>query len=496
MSQAPPLPAHLQTASFAEAFEMLCECPQLPASDAEARYFASLEESFESDPVGYCRWIEDLGQERLRQDHSLTVLRTLVTELLERRRVLGLSAYACAEAMQICLGDLIILDELDRTDVPAAAVCTLRDELLAASLDLVARLLRNMAMRAGGLRSAGHRSDGTPARQLADLFRKSSQERVAVRDDGHPVLVVATAGRGTRLRSTIPKGLIPVGGVPMATRVVTAAKAAGFRQIIFILRYRADVQRPYLSRSGAILVQREALGTAHSAMAALTALPQQQASVVISYSDMPFITPAAFTRARTELERADVGFALSTFAPANQETGRVIHNGAGDVVRVEQSRLVGAHSDEGDGGLYALRRDLVFEALGSVTNDNVRREYNLPDVVANLVSDGVRVRSAQGSPKDFQSVNTSADLVMARLRAQTGAIGESGWSDDQLRAVARFFTAYRSRASAPAPASVAGPPMPDEAPSQHAAGLEQAVADSIASVKTLIGPVLDLRSRW
>jgi molybdopterin-guanine dinucleotide biosynthesis protein A len=475
---------------------MLCEGPRLSASDAEVRYFAGLEESLESDPGGYCRWIENLGRQRLRQDHSLTVLRRLVTDLIEGRRALGLSAYACAEAMQVCLGDLIILDELDQTDVPAAALRTLRDELLAASLDLVARLLRNMAMRAGGLRPAADRAGGPPVRQLADLFRAGSPERVAGHDDSHPVLVVATAGRGTRLRSTIPKALIPVGGVPMATRVVTAAKSAGFSQVVFILRYRAGIQRQYLSRSGAVLVQREALGTAHSVMAALAALPRQHASVMISYSDMPFVTPAVFTRAHTELERADAGFVLSTFAPADQETGRVIRNGTGDVVRVEQSRLVGTHSEEGDGGLYALRRDLVLQALGSVTNDNVRREYHFPDVVANLVSDGVRVRGAEGPPEDFQSVNTPGDLIMARLRAQTGAVGESGWSDDQLRAVAGFFTAYRSRDSAPAPAPVTGPPGPGDSPVPHAAGLEQTVADSIGSVRALIGPVLDLRVRW
>lgn len=493
MSGARPLPAHLQAASVTEALEMLCEFPRLSAADAEVRYFAGLEASMETDPGGYCQWIENLGEERLRQDHSLTLLRGLVTDLLEHRRVLGLSAYACAEAMQVCLGDLIILDELDQADVPGAALRTLRDELLDASLDLVARLLRNMAMRAGGLRPAASRVGGTPVRPLAELFRTSSQERVAGYDDGRPVLIVATAGRGTRLRSTIPKGLIPVGGVPMAARVVTAARSAGFSQVTFVLRYRADVQRDYLSRTGAVIVQREALGTAHSALAALTALPLQHAVVMISYSDMPFVTPAAFTRAQTELERTDAGLVLSTFAPADRESGRVIHNDAGEVVRVEQSRLVGAHSEEGDGGLYAFHRDVVLGALGSVVNDNVRREYNLPDVVANLVSDGVRIRSAEGPPEDYQSVNTPSDLLMARLRAQTGAVGEGGWSDDQFRAVAGFFTAYRSRDRAPAP--VTGAVGPDNPLVPHMTGLEQGVADSIGSVKALIGPVLDLRLR-
>ena len=475
---------------------MLCGSAGLPMADAEVRHFTALETALASDPAGYCRWVERLGEERLRRDHSMVTLRKLVADLLERRRVHGLSAYACAEAMQICLGDLVIMEELGQTDVPPEDLRILGSELMTASLDLVARLLRNVAMRAGAPTPHLTGAGGVPVRQLADLFRAGSQERVVEHDDSHPVLIVATAGRGTRLRSTIPKGLIPVGGIPMATRVVTAAKTAGFRQVIFILRYRADIQRGYLSRSGTVLVQREALGTAHSAMAALAALPRQRAPVVVSYSDTPFLTPAAFARARTQLEFADAAFVLSTFWPADRETGRVLHDQAGDVVSVEQPRLADARGEEGDGGVYAVRRDVVFEALGNVVNDNVRREYNFPDVVAELIAEGARVRSIAGPPEDFQSVNTPSDLIMARLRAQTGVVPESGWSDDQLREALGFFATYRSRDSASAPTPVTGRPPPSGPPVPNGAGLHEAVADAIKSVRALIGPVLDLRQRW
>ena len=54
-----------------------------------------------------------------------------------------------------------------------------------------------------------------------------------------------TAGRGTRLRSTIPTGLVPVGGMPMIKHAILAADQAGIRQKVFVLKYRADVQQEY-----------------------------------------------------------------------------------------------------------------------------------------------------------------------------------------------------------------------------------------------------------
>ncbi|MGH3964740.1 MAG: NTP transferase domain-containing protein [Pseudonocardiaceae bacterium] len=352
-----------------------------------------------------------------------------------------LASYACAEAMQICLADLVILEELQETDVPDASPRALRDELLVASVDLAARLMRNLATRAQISHKASPRNDDPRVRRLSDFLAELRQPPTIPHDPDSPVLVVATAGRGTRLRSTIPKGLVPVGGVPMVTRVVQTALEAGIEQFVFVLKYRADVQVDYLRQRGAVLLQDRAEGTGHTVITALAALQEQRAPVLVCYSDIPFLTRQSFLGPLEAVQNLGAELAIATFPTTpTDEIGHILRDEDGAIVRIGQRRLGSQCSDEGDGGVYVFRRDSVLEALGAVRNDNVRYEYAFTDVVSTLVGAGANVCTARGPAEDYMSVNRPSDLVLARLRAATGAVPTLiPLREKQREAALRFF---------------------------------------------------------
>jgi CTP:molybdopterin cytidylyltransferase MocA len=437
-------------------------------------HFLIIEERLRVDPYSYVSWIEGLGAARLHLQESHAALAQVLTELGVLMRVGGLSPYACGEAMQICISDLVLIEELAQTDVPPHVLSALRYDLVPQALDLVVRLLRNMSTRAlTACRPTVHpRADGVS--QLAELTPRSPT--VLHRDVDEPVLVVASAGRGTRLRSTIPKGLIPVGRSPMIAHVVGAARIAGISRVIFVLKHRADVQTDYVSRWGSVIVQDRAEGTGHSALVALASLRGHRAPVILSYSDLPFLRPESFERAMESLRVTGTDFVLSTFVPSDADKGAVLRDASGAVTRVGQPRFGESASHEGDAGLYALLCDQVFEAFGRLRNANVRREFALPDVVAELVSTGRHVRTAVAPSEDFQSVNTPRDLTLARLRTAVGAPNSANWREESSRSAAvAFFAAHGA---------------------DRSENDEILIRSSMNRIETHVGPILDLRSDW
>ena len=454
------LPAILTSASFLAALTSLRGNVPLPEADPEIAYFQRIERYLTEDPAEYQRWLDQVSQGRLQSDRSHAELTSMHRHLRGLMETDALSSYACAEAMQVCLSDLLLLEDLEKAELPWRALQILRKELPEQSLDLVSRLVRNIATR---LRiadeSGGH--DQPQAVRLADFPARGPA--VVPTEPAEPVLTVLTAGRGTRLRSTIPKGLIPLGGVPMIYRTISAAAASGLSQMIFVLKFRPECQADYLARWGSVITQDQAKGTGHSAFFALSALVSQSGPVLLSFSDQPFLSTESFRRLMAAMYTPETDMVLSTFYPAESDSGRIVRDVNGHVLRVIQPRLGETTGTEGDGGLYAVRRDPFLLALGNVRNSNVRGEFNLPDAVSELNGTAHHVRTVACPPGEFQSVNTPRDLVLAQLRAASAA--RQGDAD-----VAGFFASRG--ATGPSPSAIAD------------TGMER--------VKTLIGPIFDL----
>jgi choline kinase len=447
------------------------------APDPEISYLVSVGEWLSDDPASYWRWIEQMGRARLRSDRSSAVLAAAVASLGGELRDGRVAPFVCGEALQVCLSDLALIEELEESDVPPAAVAALRRDLVPASVDLVRRVMRNLRLR---LRPRDVVAAKAPGRVLRlSEFAAAEPAHPSRFDRDEPVLLMPTAGRGTRLRSTIPKGLVPVGGMPMIKHAILAADQAGIRQKVFVLKYRADVQQEYLSRYGDIVVQTAAEGNGHSIYAGLSALPGQRAPVVLAYSDCPFLSADSLQRLMAEPMGLREAFRLSTYAPARDGAGRIVRDVTGEIDRIDQPRIMSVSQDEGDGGLYMLSRESFYAGLGEIMNDNSRGEYLLTDVIGTLRGMHLRVTGVLGPSQDFQSVDSPVDLIMAKLRLATGAYTPAQLANPRLASqIVEFFSSYGLRIP------------PDWEPGS--AERPDLAAKAVASVGALVGPLLDL----
>ncbi len=243
-----------------------------------------------------------------------------------------------------------------------------------------------------------------------------------------PVVVIIAAGRGTRMRSALPKVLHPVCGRPMILWPIAAARAAGAGRIVVVDGPDRALE-PVLPDDVEIVVQAEALGTGDAVRAAVPAF-DSNAPVVILSGDVPLITAEAIRELSAAHEAAKAGATLVSVRLEDPTAyGRVVRGADGTVERIVETKAGGDANakelalDEVNAGIYAFDADALASALGDLRSDNAQREYYLPDVLPLLRDQGRTVAALEiADPDGARGVNDRVDLAtvtaLARRRIQ------------------------------------------------------------------------------
>ncbi|MEG1159510.1 MAG: NTP transferase domain-containing protein, partial [Acidaminococcaceae bacterium] len=106
---------------------------------------------------------------------------------------------------------------------------------------------------------------------------------------GKMVAVILAAGKGTRMRSKLPKVLHQVGGKPMLEHVLEAAEKAGAERKIVIVGFESEQVSAFVGDRAQLVIQAEQLGTGHAVLQAATALQDFTGTVMIICGDTPLL---------------------------------------------------------------------------------------------------------------------------------------------------------------------------------------------------------------
>ncbi len=231
--------------------------------------------------------------------------------------------------------------------------------------------------------------------------------------------VVLAAGKGTRMRSSLPKVLHRVGGRPMLAWVVDAVRAAGCSRILVIVGHEADRVRDELAADDVTFVlQEEQLGTGHAVAQAEAALSAEgatgEATLLVVSGDVPLVSAETLRR----LERSAAGgwgaLAVATLErPAS--LGRVVATPDGDLSRIVEAADASPEElaiRQVNAGLYALPAPAIFDGLRSLTPDNAKGELYLTDALTEAATRGDRVALVElEDPSEAWGANTRAELA-------------------------------------------------------------------------------------
>jgi len=241
--------------------------------------------------------------------------------------------------------------------------------------------------------------------------------------------VVLAAGRGTRLRSALPKVLHPVGGRPMLEWVLDAVRGAGCDRIVVVVGHEAEQVRQRVTASDVTWVEQlEQRGTGHALAQVREAVADAETLLVVS-GDVPLVLPRTLRRLVDAAGEAWGAMAVTELDEPGS-LGRVIAAGA---ARSRLERIVEA-ADAGpdelairriNAGLYALPAAEIFSFLEALEPDNAKGELYLTDALgaAALAGREVTLVELERVEEGF-GVNTRQELALAHRRLMRRAIEE------------------------------------------------------------------------
>lgn len=211
-------------------------------------------------------------------------------------------------------------------------------------------------------------------------------------------VVVLAAGEGTRMKSSIPKVLHPVGGRSLVHHAVAAASELHPEHLVVVVGHGRDQVAAHLAEvapKAAIAVQDQQLGTGHAVGCALQELPQLTGTVVVTYGDVPLLTGETLQHLVDEHNRLGNAVTILTARLADPTGyGRVLHDPDGQVTGiVEQQDATDEQLQvrEINSGIYAFDAATLADALERLDTDNAQGELYLTDVVGIARADGKRV---------------------------------------------------------------------------------------------------------
>ena len=239
------------------------------------------------------------------------------------------------------------------------------------------------------------------------------------------------AGKGTRMKSALPKVLHKLAGRSLLQHVLATAAQVGHQagrvRTVVVTGHGAEQVEADAAASGAVFVrQMPQLGTGHAVQQAVPALDREAAVTLILNGDVPLIRPAT-ARALVQACGGTKLALLTIELPDATGYGRIVREG-------EQVRAIVEHKDASPAqrairevytGMMAAPTALLARWVMALKNDNVQREYYLTDIVAMAVAEGVPV-VATAAPSETEVLGVNSPVQLADLeRRHQRAVAES-----------------------------------------------------------------------
>ena len=232
------------------------------------------------------------------------------------------------------------------------------------------------------------------------------------------VAVILAAGKGTRMKSALPKVLHAVGGKSMLRHVMTAAEQAGAKRMLVVVGFGGDKVQAEIGAAAEFVLQAEQLGTGHAMMQVQPVLAGFSGTILLLCGDTPLLTGQALLDLVAAHQQSGAAATVLTAKPADATGyGRILRDESGQVLGiVEQKDATAEQKQIGEinTGIYCFEAAPLFAALAGLTCNNAQKEYYLTDVLAILAQAGQQVGAVEVA--DFQEtlgINSRLQLAEA-----------------------------------------------------------------------------------
>ncbi len=248
------------------------------------------------------------------------------------------------------------------------------------------------------------------------MSNKVKSEKIKPAETVRPfTAVILAAGKGTRMKSPLPKVLHPVAGEPMINNVVKACLEAGVTDVRVVIGHGGPLVKQVIEPLGVhCYTQVQQFGTANAVKSAQ--IESLEGDVVILNGDHPLLEASDLKSFIQTFREEKLDLAVVTVELRQpKDFGRIVRH-QGRVVAIVEAKDASADTlkiREVNTGIYVVRGDVLSEYLPQIENNNMKQEFYLTDLVSLCVESQLKVAPIRGHKRVSFGVNTQAELAQA-----------------------------------------------------------------------------------
>lgn len=257
-------------------------------------------------------------------------------------------------------------------------------------------------------------------------------------------VVILAAGKGTRMRSSLPKVLHVVADKPMVSHVIDSARQIGAKNIYVVYGFGGEILKAKLIENGTgddltFVEQIEQLGTGHAVDQASPFLNDDE-NVLVLYGDVPLTKVSTLDKLLQA--KPDEGMALLTVNLANPTGyGRIVR-ADGNVIGIVEQKDANPEQlkiNEANTGILLANGGDLKRWLSGLSNENAQGEYYLTDIIAAAHSEGKEIATAHPETEiEVEGANNRVQLASLERAYQARLAEELMIAGASLRDPARI----------------------------------------------------------
>ena len=229
--------------------------------------------------------------------------------------------------------------------------------------------------------------------------------------------VILAAGKGTRMKSDLPKVFHEILGEPMLSYVIQTVQKLQPQKILVVVGHQRElITNYYKDWPVEFVVQTEQLGTGHAVQQAESALRGFDGNVLVLAGDVPLLKEATLTNlvAWHDQHRA-AATDLTAELPDAQNYGRIVRGADGSLVKIVEKKDASPDElkiKEFNTGTFCFDAKALFAALKEVKAENTQKEYYLTDTIEIIRKKGLPVLAYKAADAgETLGINTKDELV-------------------------------------------------------------------------------------
>ncbi len=231
--------------------------------------------------------------------------------------------------------------------------------------------------------------------------------------------VILAAGKGTRMKSDLPKVLHKLCGIPMVGHVMNVAREAGSDRIVLVVGFGGELVAREVKGRVEVVFQHRQLGTAHALQQAAGPMRDFGGDILVLCGDTPLVTAGTLKKLVSVHRETGVRATVLTAVLDNPfGYGRVLRDGNGKLSGIVEQKDAGTEVlrvGEVNTGIYCFKSSGLFDALAELRPENAQGEYYLPDIIGRFVGEGDEVATLLcADPVEIMGINDRCQLAAAR----------------------------------------------------------------------------------